>query len=171
MSDIHDEDKIKIEETEAFGQEPKTLDSYDALVKQLRQELAASNNELKQSRVALEETQARISALESAQILSSTTTAIFDLQQELNQVKQGLDEAKHREACGDEREADRRSYIAELRDKLIAAEHDAQVTKKALAVEKEISKAVRSERVELIGEVCRLTVDLGVTKSLLERRI
>ncbi|CAD0095751.1 unnamed protein product [Aureobasidium vineae] len=170
MSDIHDEDKIKIEDAEAHGQEPKTLDSYDALVKQLRQELATRNNELKQSNVALEEAQARISALENAQTLSSTTTAIFDLQQELGQAKQELDEAKHREACGDEREEDRRSYIAELRGKLISAERDAQVAKKALAEEKEMSKAVHSERAELIGEVYRLTVDLGVTKSLLERR-
>ncbi|KAG9665171.1 hypothetical protein KCU64_g174, partial [Aureobasidium melanogenum] len=152
MSDLP-ESKVKKEE---LDQEPKTLDSYDLLVKQLRQEL-------KQRDVALEEAQAQISALEHAQALSSDATAISNLQEELKA-------AKHREDCGDEREEEQREHIAELHQMLVDAEFDAELAKKALAREKEITMTLRKDKEELVRELYQKTVDLGVKTALLEGR-
>ncbi|KAH0341177.1 hypothetical protein KCU81_g6423, partial [Aureobasidium melanogenum] len=148
MSDVHSKDKIEEEEL--------SLEEYKVLVKRLRQEA-------KQRDVDLEEAQGRISALEEALALSSDATTIFNLQEEIKA-------AKHRENCGDEREEEQREQIAELHHKLVDAEFDVELTKKALAREKEITEGLRSDKGELVRELYQKTVELSVKTALLEGR-
>lgn len=95
--------------------------------------------------------------------MSANATAILDLQQE-------LDAAKHRESCGDEREEEQREYIAEMHKMLADAEYEARAAKKQLAKEKEMTKALQSDKAELVRELYQKTVDLGVKTALLEGR-
>lgn len=53
---------------------------------------------------------------------------------------------------------------------LVDAEFDAELAKTALAREESLTKALRSEKEELVGELFDETVELGVKTALLERR-
>lgn len=53
---------------------------------------------------------------------------------------------------------------------LLIAELDGEAAKRALAREESLTKALRSEKGELVGELFDKTVELGVKTALLERR-
>ncbi|KAK6004464.1 hypothetical protein QM012_008326 [Aureobasidium pullulans] len=54
------------------------------------------------------------------------------------------------------------------REQIAAAEFGAQAAKEALAREKEMTKALQSEKAELVRELYQKTVELGVKTALLE---